>query len=293
MRTVFVIAAFLVLVGCASAPPPSQPDPSQQVDPDLMQVKADKEIYGLRVDIYRNERGAIGTINISGGASPTAPIFDPWSYGLTGIDTGNGLFLDTNGNLAVDLARLYGIKAPFHIEETVAGLVPYKVTYLFKGSKFQRKGGGDDLPDLVATYSGDEINVSTKDSEGTIYSDSNSVVFTPSGFHLTGKIALKQVSPNRVELEGLLGNGSYIARDVDDADLTSKFSLEFNGKVLTIKLGGAMLGNGASYRYMRTIDGCWFIDPQGNTHDISLQDGTITVRKNGKVERTYKILPTD
>ena len=135
--------------------------------------------------------------------------------------------------------------------------------------------------------------MSTKDSQGTIDSDSSSIVFTPSGFHLTGKIALKQASPTRVELEGLLGNGSYIARDVDDADLTSKFSLEFNGNVLTIKMGGAMLGKGASYRYIRTIDGCWFIDPQGITHDISLLDGTITVRKNGKLERSYKILPTD
>ena len=133
MRTGLITAIVLVLVGCASAPPSSQPDPSRQATSDPVQVKADKEIYGLRVDIYRNERGAIGTINISGGASPTAPTFDPWTYGLTGIDAGNGLFLDTNGNLAVDLARLYGIKAPFHIEETVAGLVPYKVSYLFQG----------------------------------------------------------------------------------------------------------------------------------------------------------------
>ena len=54
-----------------------------------------------------------------------------------------------------------------------------------------------------------------------------------------------------------------------------------------------MLGNGASYSYVRTPEGCWFSDPQGKTHEISLKDGVITVRMNGKVERTYKILPAD
>jgi len=123
MKIGFVIVVLFVLVGCASTPS-VMPDSSRQSEPSPVQVKADKEVFGLRVDIYRNERGGMGTVNISGGASPTAPIIDPWNYALTGVDAGNGLFLDTNGNLAVDLARLYQINPPFHIEETVAGLFP-------------------------------------------------------------------------------------------------------------------------------------------------------------------------
>ena len=292
MKISFICAAFLVLVGCASAPS-TLPDPSRQTEPDPVQVKAEKEIFGLRVDLYRNERGGTGTINVSGGLTPAAPIIDPWNYALTGIDAGNGLFLDTNGNLAVDLARLYQIKPPFHIEETVAGLFPYKVSYIFQGSKFQRSGGGDDLPDLVATFLGDEVDVSTKDVQSSIYSDSDGLAYQPSGIHLTRKIVLKQVSPDRVELVGMLGNGSYIAKNADDAYLTPKFTLEFYGNVLKITLGGFMLGNGGTYSYVRTTEGCWFSDPQGNSHEVSLKDGTITVRINGRVERSYKILPTD
>jgi len=258
-----------------------------------VQVKPDKEVFGLRVDLYRNERRGTGTVELGGAAAADAPIIDPWDYALTGIDAGNGLFLDTNGNLAVDLARLYAIQAPFHIVETVVGLFPYKVSYIFQGSKFQRRGGGSDLPDEVATLSGDQLDVSTKDAQSSIYSSTEGLIYQPSGFHLTGKVALKQVSPDRVELGGMLGNSVYVARSEDEADLTSKFNLAFDGKVLVITLGGAILGNGATYRYVRTTDGCWFSDPQGNSHDISLQDGTITVRKNRKVERTYKILPPE
>src|SRR5208283_5724424 len=109
MKTAFICAVFLVLVGCASAPP-TLPDPNQQADPDPVQVKADKEVYGLRVDIYRNERHGTGTVDLSGGMTQSAPVIDAWDYALTGIDAGNGLFLDTNGNLAVDLARLYAIQ---------------------------------------------------------------------------------------------------------------------------------------------------------------------------------------
>ncbi len=288
MKVSFICAAFLVLVGCASAPS-TLPDPSRQANPDPVQVKADKEVFGLRVDLYRNESNGAGIVD------PTRK--DPWNYALTGVDAGNGLFLDTNGNLAVDLARLYAIEPPFHIEETVAGLFPYKITYLFLGSKFQRSGGGNDLPDQVAIFSGDEVDVSTKSyqgsTEGSIYSDSEGLIFKPSGMHLTDRVVLKQVSPNRVELGGLLGNGAYIAKNEDDADLTSKFKLEFYGNVLKIMLGGYMLGNGSTYSYVRTPEGCWFSDPQGNSHEVSLQDGTITVRKNGRVERSYKILPTN
>jgi hypothetical protein len=294
MKTAFIVsAAFLLLVGCASAPP-ALPDPTRQIDPDPFQVKADKEVFGLRVDLYRNERRGAGTTDLSGGNSTSSvPIIDAWDYALTGIDAGSGLFLDTNGNLAVDLVRLYDIKPPFHIEETVAGLVPYKISYLFHGSTFQRTGGATDLPDQTVALSGDGFAVSTQQSKSSIYPDSNTLVYALGGFHLTSKVVLKQVSPERVELQGILGNASYIVRNEYEVDLTNKFKLEDSGKVLTITLGGAMLGNGAAYRYVKTLEGCWFADPKGNTHEISLVDNTITVSKNGKVEKTYKILPTD
>jgi hypothetical protein len=293
MKAGFVFAVLLVLAGCASAPP-AIPDPSRQADAEALQVKADKEVFGLRVDVYRNERRGAGTMDLSGGASTSSvAVIDASDYALTGVDAGNGLFLDTNGNLAVDLVRLYQIKAPFHIEETVAGLVPYTVTYIYQGSKFERKGGGSDLPDQVVTFSRDAANVSTKNSQSSIYLDSDRLIFQPSGFHVTGKVTLRQVRPDRVELEGMLGNGSYITTGEDDAYLTSKFTLQFNAKVLSIILGGAMLGNGATCLYVRTPEGCWFSDPKGKSHEISLQDSTITVSKNGKVERTYNILPTN
>jgi hypothetical protein len=290
MKTAFVFAALLVLAGCAGAPS-VMPDSSRRADPDPMQVKADKEVFGLRVDVYRNESVGIQI------ASNTVQVSDPSNYALTGVDAGNGLFVDTNGNLAVDLARLYQITPPFHIEETVAGLFPYKISYLFQGKTFKRSGGGSDLPDQVATYRGDEVDVSTKSylgsTDGSIYSDSDGLVYNLSGLHLTGRVVLKQVSPNRVELGGLVGNSSYVLRNAYEADLTSKFNLAVYDNVLRITLGGSLLGKGTTYNFVRTLEGCWFSDAKGNTHEISLKDGTITVRKNGSVERTYKILPTD
>jgi hypothetical protein len=275
-----------------SAPPPA-PSADQQQPLDALHVKADREPFGMRVDLFRvdkNSDPALNAMVAQGGNTYVA--VSPSTYALTGVDLGNGLFYDTNGNLGLDLVRFYGLEPPFAVEETQVRFVTRKVTFTVEGNTFRRIGGGDDNPDQIVTFRSDSWNVdgAANAYHGTVLTDSDGLVFSGAGQLLgKGKVVLRQVKDTRIELPSLLGDVVFSATDDDELRLSNKFHLKTVGNVLTIQPTGYMVANEAAYRFVRTATGCWFSDPQGNSHEVSRDGSTISVLKNGKLEETFVV----
>jgi hypothetical protein len=284
-------ASLVFLYGCASAP--KLPETQAWLSLDPVQVKAEPEFYGLRVDIYRVPTEDTGTVNdLQKQLGPKAPSTDPNLYSWIGINLGNGLFADSHGNIAVDLVRLYGIQEPFHVEEVIAGLIPVKIDFRQESGAFQRKGGGDDLPDVTADVGDDSIdlNFSHPSSKASITTDEDGLTYDAHGLLGSSKFILHQPNPHRVTRQGMLFGGiDYVAKNDNEATLGQKFIIKRKDKVINIQELNLLSASTRPIQYVRTDSGCIFSDLGGSLYEIRREGDTITVSRNSKLKRTFKI----
>jgi hypothetical protein len=284
--------ALVLLSGCVTAPKLSETQTWLNLDP--LQVKADTEFRGLRVDVYRVPTNDTPMVNdLQTQLGPEAPASDPSLYSWIGIDLGNGLFVDSHGNISVDLMRLYGIQEPFHIEEVIAGLIPVKVDFRQQSGGFQRKGGGTDLPDVTVNFGEDsfDLNFSQPSSKASIYIDENGVTYDAHGMLGSSKYSLSQPSLHRVVRQGTLGSNDYVAKNDNEVALGSTFLVKRMDKVIEIQQLSMLSISARPIHYVRTDSGCLFSDLTGNVYEIRRDGDTITVSRNTKLNRAFRILP--
>lgn len=284
------VVALAGLAGCTTAPKLPQEQPWQPIDP--FTLTADSEIYGLRVDIYRTPKDANNDIAKALGG-PENPASDASKYSWIGVDLGNGLFMDTHNNLSVDLVRLYGLKAPFHIEETILGAFPVKVDFQLTDKTLERKGGGDNLPDVSAEFgkASIELHFTRPDSKATIYSEKDSISFDGHGLLGTNKYALLQHNQYRISRDGFVGSIEYVVKNEDKVDLAKKFiATRKDEKLISFEEESMISGTTRPIQFARTESGCVFSDQAGKVFEIKKEGDTITVSRNSKPVRIYKIL---
>jgi hypothetical protein len=259
-----------------------------------IQVKAGVEVYGLRVDVARIPPGSDLEATDLKNQVPDAQVADPHDYSWVGADLGNGLFIDSNGNLSVDLARLYTIQEPFTVEESVHGFNVFKIVFSRENNVFHRSGGAPDLPDVAATFGDGEVDLRFADqsSQPTIYLDRDGVTFDSHGLLGLGKVVVHQASDRRVQTNAKFD--TLVAKNDNEAGLSSLFRLDRKDGVLRIRpqslFSGFIPGVDRPMSYVLTKTGCFFIDVNGDAGQITRDGNTITVTKNGKVTQTYQVL---
>ena len=289
MKISLLASLFLFLLwGCASQPPLPLPTARTPLGP--LQAQAVPEVYGLRIDVDRIPPGQDQLANDLKSAVSTAPSIDPSQYSWVGVNMGNGLFLDSNGNLAVNLVSLYHLADQFQILEKVNALIPYEVRFERSGRDFQRAGGGATLPDAKAVFNDGEIDLNFPDAstQPSIFLD-HGVTYDGHGLMNSGQQKLTQEKENFVTVPALLGSFNYYVKRPDRADYGARFIVEKKGNILFIKHPG-MLGNSAPIKYELTSDGCAFLDRNGRLHTIVKAGNKITYSVNGNVERTFEIV---
>ena len=287
--TLFAGLLIFTLAGCATQPP--LPLPGERAPLGPLEAQAVPEVYGLRVDVDRIPPGQDQLANDLKSAVPSAPSKDPSQYAWVGVYMGNGLFVDSNGNLAVDLYRLYKLEPQFQILETVQGLVPYQIKFERSGDTFQRAGGGSNLPDAKVDFSSGEIDLTLPDrtTQPSIMIDKG-VTYDAHGFMNAGQMQLQQERDNYVNSPSLLGGYAFIVKKPDLADYGSRFIVRKEGNVLMIRHPSMLMDSGKTIQYELTPTGCAFTDMSGSLHTISRVGNLVTVTVNGKVDRTYELL---
>jgi hypothetical protein len=277
------------LWGCSSLPP--MPLPSDRAPLGPLLAQAMPEVYGLRVDVDRIPLGQDSLANDLKSSVSSAPSIDPSQYSWVGVEMGNGLFVDSNGNLAVDLASLYHLSNQFQILETVNAIVPYQVKFERSGDIFKRSGGGSDLPDVHAEFNMGEIDLNffNASTQPSIFID-NGVTYDGHGLMNAGQFKLKQVSEYHVSVPAFLGSVDYYVKRPDLGDYGSRFIVRRIGNELVIRHPGMVSDSSPSVNYVLTPEGCAFTDMSGRLHIIQKTGNLITVTINGKMDRTFKVI---
>jgi hypothetical protein len=119
------------------------PDPSLWKKIDPPQLTSGFDVYFLRVDIQRSYYQVKNQFPIADASGNIISYYDEWDpvpydYNNTIIDFGNGIILDYNTNLCLDLARFYGFVSNknFNIEGRDTALFSVSTTYNKIDNKF-------------------------------------------------------------------------------------------------------------------------------------------------------------
>ena len=103
-----LIAVFAV--SCATLKPGDIPDRSAWLEPEEPRIRPAVDVFQLRLDLERTVANEDPTFIVNkDGTYKTITDIVPDHY--LGVDIGNGLFVDFNGNLCVDVIRLAGLDA--------------------------------------------------------------------------------------------------------------------------------------------------------------------------------------
>jgi hypothetical protein len=156
-RIVFLIPALALAVSCASlkAEKPLLTDPSarQAIAPFSLNLGFDR--YMLRLDLRRGTHETM--VRNSRNEERTVEVQNP--YHPVVVDLGNGLILDFNNNLCIDLARAYGLvglnKFRVEVEGDLFGDVPSEVSKDGVSYRVARRSGIE-TGTVTATMSADD-----------------------------------------------------------------------------------------------------------------------------------------
>jgi hypothetical protein len=101
-----------VWLGCASLQPGDIPPESAWEEPEPLRLEMDADVFLIRLDLLReNKDSANSTIIVTDGSYKREERLVPYHY--LGSYVGNGLFLDINGNVVVDIIRLFGFDGEY------------------------------------------------------------------------------------------------------------------------------------------------------------------------------------
>jgi hypothetical protein len=131
-----------VLTGCFSASFEGYLHPNvQPLDPLALTPAVESSF--LRVDIVRGTHPDTTVTITNPDGSKAPPKMKDNDYSEVVVDFGNGIILDSNNNLSIDLLRLYGMEnlASYHIIKRPADLFDSAITYDLRGGVFTSKVG--------------------------------------------------------------------------------------------------------------------------------------------------------
>lgn len=250
-----------VLAGCATVP--GKVSESTKVAPEPLKLSIGYDAALLRVDLkrathlvlhFKKERDRKGTRRVR-----PEPIEVKNAYGLLIVDFGNGLILDQNGNLGIDLLRLYDLNraASFHVVEQFNGLFRSGRSVSKSGGRLTRKGVGLTVERLSARTEGNIVHLSGEHffPHMRIVRGNQSLSLEPAGRRTAGTITIRQPKPDMVLFPET--GGTMTVRRFGANRIQSSGGLDIVRKVNDLSIvihapGGVV----ASFDYSKTRNGC-------------------------------------
>ncbi len=227
------------------------PEESQLITMDQLRIVPGYNYIPVRADIVRREEKTGEEKNSCLGFSYKEDVYEPVDYKNIGLNLGNGLFIDSNMNLSLDLADVTGFNKMENCTLTITD-------ESFSGEKFVIEKRGNKIKILEGKIWPDRTDVILKENGATIdrgfFSANRNIVLSDSS------AAFKQGGIfGFLNNEELKKNGnSYRIPGV----LTDK---EF----AVIENDGSLIFNGNIFR-------------QGNTDNVFNSAGNLRLKKEGK-----------
>lgn len=159
----------VILCGCATLDVKDIPAPTDTIAFEPQKIEISYDVTLLRIDLLRQYTTQSQTVTTTDAQGKTQTVVKqvqvPVPYHYLGVDMGNGIFLDANQNLSLNLLKLLGLKPDqdFTITRRGRGLFAQDATFTKKGNR------------LTIDYGG-------------LFSSPTEIEFTPQGAHFKGGI---------------------------------------------------------------------------------------------------------
>lgn len=251
----------VVLAGCATIP--AGVFRSNMVSPQPLKLAIGYDVGLLRVDLKRGthlERRIVmerDTMGVTKSVPELVKVENP--YSLLVARFGNGLLVDRNDNLGIDLLRLYDLNraTSFNVVERFNGLLPSGRSVVRTGNSTARRGVGLTVEHLTAVAEGDIIHLRGQafHPRMRIVKGPDSLSLEPAGRRNAHTTTVRQPSPERVELPVVGGTTTLHQTDPNHIYSSNGLDLTRSGNQIDIVVH-APGGIAASFVYRRTQGGC-------------------------------------
>lgn len=263
-----VLLPAAALAGCATIP--SEVFQTKKVPPEPLRLAIDYDAGFLRVDLKRatrlephfvKERNSKGVMELV-----PEPIKVNKAYSFLVASFGNGLVLDQNGNLGIDLLRLYHLNhsAGFRVVERFSGPFSSGRSVTKSGTRLTRTGMGLTVEHLDATSDGNIIHLRGEPffPHMRIVRGEDSLSLQPSGRRTSSTITISQPAPDKVVFPEI--GGTMTIRQTTARHIQSSNGLDITrvGTHLSIVMhapGGIV----ADFVYTKTQNGCLVTSSDG------------------------------
>jgi hypothetical protein len=201
-----ILAALLFLCslgfGCSTLKPGDIPDQSQWEEPQPLSANISADLFQFRLDLFREKNNAAtSTILITGdGTYKETDDLVPHHY--LGIYAGNGLFIDINGNVGIDIIRLFGFDAlrGFRLRKSLEGSSRTAEEFSRDGNVITIKEGGWGGDEIISRINDNSISLGAGGffSPAEIVQKDQQIDFIPSGLFSSFRKANIRQAENRI-----------------------------------------------------------------------------------------------
>jgi hypothetical protein len=243
------------------------------------------EIYLIREDLVRATHTETRTSYVNGKMT-VQTVQVPNEYSELVIDFGNGIIMDCNNNLCVDLLRYHDLQL----------VDRFHVTGIPKGFSFASEDSYD-LKDGVRRHA--TMNTDPMVIESGMLKFKRFVETNETGIILRGKFlgadvikSARLVSPGAIEVKGFWKDTTFNMESPNLITMGKYFQIRTEGDHITVTYTG-IFGMTTARTFFRTDTGFIFFDESNRGVEVLKEGNAILVMRSGKLRAEYRIELTE
>lgn len=280
--------ALILLSTCATLDRAFIDDESNRVELEDLKLEMDAEVFHFRADLIRQTTEENMTTVDGTGAFATEEEEVEVPYHYVGVRFGNGLFLDYNQNLSVDLIEFFGLEdEDFKIIQKMntGDIFNPGIEYARVGNSFTREE--KILLGKKSTARLGENRIVVEEglfkTEVEILLEEDKILCKPGGvFGFLGKAEIRKGDDDNLSIPGLWKDAEFSRIDSNTIEMDKYFTIEKSGNEILINYKG-LFGLSVTYHFIRTSTGFVFYD-DNYLGVIALRDGDEIVVKRNRAE---------
>ena len=275
----FIILIVLIgLSSCAGVDKTLIEDSSLRVSPKPLILKTKPEVYLLRADLVRNTQ----TVDDDHENFQK----EDMNYHFVGVSFGNGLFLDYNQNLSVDLIEFFDLDdKSFSITEKKAGIVGNQTKYVRDGESFTLTRNSLAPWKMRTSIKENEINIALGVFRTgiDITWEKNELIFKALGVvNVPDSTILVQKDEDHVFIGNWFTKDEFVRSSDSNITLGKYLTIERMTDEIVFDYKG-FCGIRQKFIYIILENGFIFYDSQFRGIEVTKNGNKIISRKNGQV----------
>ncbi len=269
----FIITTF-IMAGCTSMNKELLEDESMYTELEPLNLEIGYEPFDLRVNLRRQSRDEDVVFRTDSKYMTVELAYTP-----TGFYIGNGVFVDTNFNLCLDVLQLYKIDkdADFSIKRSFSKSVLKDQLFLKEGDHFELKAENSKKSRIVVDFDPDVVEIKRKPGTNmTIQWDEGDFVAAPTG-------VIKAIETHTISGEDKEFfvkkplKKIYVIQDKNGISFGNFFNVTMEGNRMVFTFE-----NGKKYFLVKIHDDVYFFDNMYIGSHISREGNTMTVYEKSR-----------